>query len=165
MNKMLRWVTIGLLMGLCGLMLVCGYWYWYGRFFTNKELEALAQVDQIKITVSEVQGHGGEAAKILSLKIIDNPQEIERIVAKLRTCSNHWQYESFGPPDTGVLGRPVPIGVTFYDKGEIKTILRIGYSKDMPYFLTRYQEGRYLSYEEFKEIMVLLGLDEQAAYY
>lgn len=157
MNKKLA-LGIGIL--LLGVIGLCTYWYWYGRFFENKELGALDEIDQIKIVVG-----GEDGGEVESVKMIDDPQDIERIIVKLRTYSKHWQYESFGPPDTGVLGRPVPIGVTFYDGGEIKTILRIGYSKDMPYFLTRYQEGRYLSYEEFKEIMALLGLDEQAAYY
>lgn len=160
MGKRLHWVANIFLLGVCGLTLVCAYWYWYGRFFTNKELEALDEVDQIKIVV------GGErGGKVQLVKMIDDPQEIEYIVSQLRIYSNHWQYESFGPPETGVLGRPTSVGIVFYNKGKIKTTLGVGYSKEMSYFLKRIQEGRYLEYEEFKEIMELLELDEKEAYY
>jgi hypothetical protein len=141
-------------------MVLCAYWYWFGRFFTNKELEALDGIDKVEILVVDVSN-----GNVRSVKVIDNSQEIQHIVAKLRTYSDHWQYEKFSPPWTGILGRLAPVNVVFYSKGELKALVRVGYSKDFPYYLSAVQEGRYLDYEDFKEIIELLGFEEQVAYY
>jgi hypothetical protein len=100
------------------------------------------------------------------IRTVDDPERISQIVTKIRTFSENWQYEEFSPPWTGISGRIAPIQITFCHKGTFKTLLSIGHSEDATYFLQESPgPGRYLEYHEFKELMEILEIDEELAYY
>lgn len=129
------------------------------------ELEALNSVDQIVITVSKI-GSDGTAQEKLSHEIINDRQQINDIVAKMRTYSERWQYEEFSPPWTGVFGRSAPVQIGFFNDEDLLIYLRIGYTQDGQYFLQEIVgPGRYLNEGEFRDLMEFLGVEEKANYY
>jgi hypothetical protein len=135
------------------------------RLFTNN-LEDLENVDQIRLIVLLGINKSGVPDEIRPVKTINDPEQIAQIVAKMRIYSDNWQYEEFTPPWTGIAGRIAPVRIIFYNQGKVKTFLSIGYSKDISYFLQQSPgPGRYLEYQEFKELMDFLGLKEEFAYH
>jgi len=135
------------------------------RLFTNN-LDDLENVDQIKLIILLEINKNGVPDEIRPLRTINDSEQIAQIVAKMHTYSDNWQYEGFSPPWTGIAGRIAPVRIVFYNQGKIKTFLSIGYSKDTSYFLQQSPgPGRYLEYQEFKELMDFLEIDEEFAYY
>lgn len=119
------------------------------------EISGLSQVDRIEVYLNREQ----------HLKTIDDPDEISRVVEKIR-YTDKWQYDQFSPPYTSSFGKPNPVWLIFYYKDKKSVALTLGYSKQSSYSLQEvYGPGRYLEYGEFKELIESLGLDEETAYY
>lgn len=162
---MKRYVFLSGIIVLVLILLFCGYVIFWGRFITS-EFEDLHGVDQIKLTVLLGINEKGVANDTRPIRTINDPEEIDLVITQMRTFSNGWQYEGFSPPWTTSFGRTGPVQIGFYAKGKLKILFKIGHKSNEPYYIQELGgPGKYLDYEEFREIMELLEIDETYADY
>jgi hypothetical protein len=133
------------------------------RPFFNS-FEELDEVDQIIVIVSKISNNG-TVLETLKRETLNNPEQINQLISKIRTYSTRWQYEEFDILDTGISGRPAPVQILFYNREDPTAFLLIGYTKDNRYFLQSLGQGRYLTENEFQDLMGFLKIDTNFAYY
>lgn len=152
------------IIGVICLLLVCSCCYWikssfregYFTPYTNERLKTLNNVDQIQIFIFFPPDY-----EPVYTKTITNQEEINIIVEKARTYADNWIQPTFG-----YFSLPQqPISVAISHNSETKSLKlfsignRFGFS-----FISSLPGGKYLSESEFKELMSVLGIDENCAY-
>jgi len=124
--------------------------------YTYERLEKLNNVDQIHVDL-----HFPPDYELVYTKTITNPEEINTIVEKVRSYADNWilpTFHYFSFPQS-------PIKVAFARNGQTKLLVAfsIGYRYGFPYMAVQ-PGGKYLTESEFKELMAVLGVDENCAH-
>ncbi len=130
--------------------------------FTLHELNYLGKVDRIElVALIPEQLSGQRILKTHLLKVIDDPQQIELIVNKIQIYADDWEPAEFGAlsPLRG------PIQIFFFYGERQQTVIEIGYNNTSFFIKQPLGPGRYLSEQEFNEIIDTLGIDRQLGYY
>lgn len=131
------------------------------RKVTLDELRGLDKVERIELYVFEKESDE-KYYQPHHIRSIKDSEQINQIVEILRKYADDWQHSGFGSLSP-LLG---PVQIVFHSKKGQETVIEIGYTSDTPFFLRQYKgPGRYLSKAEFKELMKVLEIDEEAAYY
>jgi len=123
--------------------------------YTYERLEKLNNVDRIEIYIYFPPDY-----EPVYTKTITDPEEINTIVEKMHTYADNWilpTFHYFSFPQS-------PVAVAFSRNGETKLLagFGIGYRYGFPYMAVQ-PGGKYLTESEFKELMSLLGVDENCA--
>lgn len=123
--------------------------------YTYERLKTLNNVDKIEIYVYFPPDY-----EPVYRRIITDPEEINVIVEKMHTYADNWilpTFHYFSFPQS-------PVQVAFARNGETKLLVGfgIGYRYGFPYMAVQ-PGGKYLTESEFKELMTVLGIDENCA--
>lgn len=123
--------------------------------YTYERLEKLNNVDEIEIYVYYPPDY-----EPMYRRIITDSEEINAIVERMHTYADNWilptfHYSSFSQSS---------VTVAFARNGETQmlVVFGIGYRYGLPYMAVQ-PGGKYLSEKEFKELMAMLGVDENCA--
>lgn len=125
--------------------------------FTNQELLTLTDIDKICVEHFPVT----TSIPTSELRVIEDQDDINNMINEIKSYADGWQLPGF----SNYSPRQGPISVALVEDGINKMVIRIGHYEGRFYIREGLDTGRYLTEEEFNNIIAILEVDPQLAYH